>query len=133
MSSVGIDRSTWAPLVGWDHVRQSIGVILTTEIGERLHRRPFGALIAELIDKPQNIETIVDLYMAVAEALEVRVIDGAQLGEPRFLLTSVDVAPSPTGAVVVNCRGDYFPRGHLGDFTRSIKDQSITIPIGAVF
>lgn len=133
MSSVGIDRSTWAPLVAWDHVRQSIAVILSTEIGERLHRRRFGSNVAELIDKPQNIETIVDLYMAVAESLEPRIRDGAQLGEPRFLLTNVSVAPSPEGTVSVDVRGDYFPNGHLGDFTVRFKDQSITIPVGAVF
>ncbi|QPC88650.1 baseplate assembly protein [Mesorhizobium sp. NBSH29] len=128
-----MDRSTWMPLVGWDHVLQSIEVILTTEIGERLHRRNFGSTVTDLIDKPQTIDTIVDLYMAVAESLEPRVRDGAQLGEPRFLLTSVALAPSADGTILINVRGDYYPNGHLGDFTLPLRDRAINIPVGAAF
>ncbi len=130
MSSVGIDRKTWLPLVGWNHVRQSIEVILTTELGERVYRRRFGSNVPDLIDKPQNLETIMDLYMAVAEALEARIDDGFQLGEPRFQLTNIVLVPAPDGHVVIEAHGDYYPRGHLGDFTRPVRDQLIAVPVG---
>src|SRR4051794_12696650 len=125
MTSVGIDRQTWQPLVGWDHVRQSIAVILTTELGERVYRRAFGSRIPEMIDRPQNLETLMDLYIAVAEALEFRIEDGFWLGEPRFRLTNIVLRPSPDGVVVVNVVGDYFPDGHRGRFSSAERDRSI--------
>lgn len=132
MSSVGFDRSTFSALTGWDHIRQSIAMILTTELGERIQRRPFGSKIADLIDKPQTVEIFVDVYMAVAEALEPRVVDGAQLGEPRFLLSSIAITPSADGSVIFRLRGTEFPRGHLGDFSPA-RERSISIPMGAMF
>lgn len=132
MSSVGFHRSTGLPLVGWDHVVQSIHTILTTEVGERVLRRPFGARVTELIDKPQNFDTLMDLYMATAEALEPRLHDGFLLGEPRFQLTNLSITPSVGGVVLITATGTYFPRGHLGDFSEQERNRSISLPVGAV-
>jgi uncharacterized protein len=131
MSSVGISSFTFLPITDWKHVVQSIGVILLTEVGSRVQRRSFGSMISGLIDAPQNQETLVDLYMSIATALQPRVEDGIELGEPRFLLNKIDVAPSAAGKVDINVTGTYFPDGHKGDFTLSYEDRSTRLPIGA--
>jgi uncharacterized protein len=133
VTSVGIDRTTWEPLVGWDHVRQSIAVILTTELGERVYRRAFGSRVPEMIDRPQNLETVMDFYMAVAEALEFRSEDGFWLGEPRFRLTNIGLEPGADGAVLATVVGDYFPDGHRGDFSGAEGSRSIAVPLTEPF
>ena len=122
MSSIGIDAETGRVLYGWAHVVQSIRKILTTEIGERVHRRWFGSGIPSKIDRPQNLENIVDIYMDVAEALEPRLVEGHQAGEPRFALRIVRAQPGPDGHLTLTLYGTYYPRGHLGDF--SVADDN---------
>lgn len=117
MARVGIDRKTGRTLVGWDHCLQSIITILITEIGERVQLRNFGSLLPRLIDRPQNAETIIDVYVAAAEALEPRVVEGRQLGEPGFILLNANVDAGTPGHVKLVLRGVYFENGHLGDYS----------------
>lgn len=37
-----------------DHIRQSIGDILTTPVGSRIENRTYGSLLPDLIDHPGN-------------------------------------------------------------------------------
>lgn len=119
MSSVGIDAVTGKVLTGWPHVEQSIGKILTTELGSRVERRDFGSLIPRLIDQPQNEENILNFFIAAAEALEARIVRGHQYGEPRFNLTALAFDATVAGHVVLEVKGDYLPNGHRGDSTGS--------------
>lgn len=60
-----------------DHIRQSIGDILTTPVGSRLMRREYGSLIPELIDHPGNAANRLRLMSASIMAIlrwEPRVI-----------------------------------------------------------
>lgn len=116
MARTGIDASTGKILVGWDHVVQSIGIILSTELRSRVQRRDYGSLIPRLIDRPQNPETIVNFYMAIAEALEPRLVRGSWYGEPCFHLSRCGIEAGTPGSVSLILDGTYFPNGHKNDF-----------------
>ncbi|CAH1665857.1 MULTISPECIES: GPW/gp25 family protein [unclassified Chelatococcus] len=118
MGSAGFDRRTGKVLRDWDHTRQSIEIILTTPKYTRVMRRLFGADLQSLIDAPMNPRVILAAFVAIAEALEPREVEGFQLGEPRFRLVSVKVADAQQdGRITFELTGTYFPNGHLGDFT----------------
>lgn len=64
-----MNRTTGLSLNAVEHLRQSIGDILTTPIGSRVMRRDYGSLLPELIDQPLNGVTVTRLYAATAAAL----------------------------------------------------------------
>lgn len=92
-----MDRTTGKPLAGLDHLRQSIGDILTTPIGSRVMRRDYGSLLPELIDQPLNSATTVQLYAATAAAL--------MRWEPRLRLSRVSLE-HVAGTTYLNLEGE---------------------------
>lgn len=132
MARVGINRQTGKLLSGWDHCLQSITNILTTEVGERVQRRDFGSNLQSMIDLPQNVETVISLYVATVEALEPREVEGKQLGEPGFVLTRVNLEASTPGLVNLYLSGVYFENGHLGDYSSPVqKDVTLSLDVVA--
>lgn len=125
MVGTGMDRRTGAVLSDWPHVAQSIEVILTTRIGERMFRRVFGSQVPKLLGDPLTSPTIVRFFAAVIAAIE--------LWEPRFRVRSIDVIDGNsaerlrTGRLALKIRGEYRPRGHLGDPTPDWQERSLTI------
>lgn len=99
----GMHRENGQPLVGIDHLRQSIRDILTTPIGSRVMRRDYGSRLFELVDAPLNPVTLTDIYVATAEAL--------RRWEPRFLLTQVQAEAVTPGQVTLTLTGEYLPDG----------------------
>jgi len=76
-----------------NHVRQSIGDIITTPVGSRVMRREYGSVIPELIDQPLNRTTVLRLYAATAAAV--------MRWEPRFQISRINLAfNAPAGATV---------------------------------
>lgn len=65
-----MDRHTGRRLEGWPHVRQSIIDILTTRPGSRVQRRDYGSAAVDLIDRPATQRTVLDRFVAIAEALD---------------------------------------------------------------
>ena len=106
-------------LVGWNATVDRIGRILTTELGSRVQRRGLGCLIPRIIDRPQNPETLINFYMATAEALRPRLKRGRWEGEPCFELGRCSIAAHVPGDVILALTGRELPRGYLGDFTTS--------------
>lgn len=125
----GVSRSDFTIKSGWPHVQQSLNVIMTTALGERVQRRDFGTDIGPVIDRPQDLESIVSAYSAIAEAVRPRLVDGKQYGEPGFELRLVKITPSANGNLIIDVEGLHFPRGHLGDFTNP-EPVSWDIPVG---
>lgn len=122
MPGTGVSTSG-AILSGWEHVEQSIGKILTTAIGTRVMRREFGSEVMALIDAPMTDRVVLALYVAIANSIA--------RWEPRFRLTAVAIDKAEaTGVLTIQMRGDYFPRGHLGDFTVS-SNKIADVLIGA--
>jgi phage baseplate assembly protein W len=66
---MGMDARTGKALSGDAHLTQSIADILSTPIGTRIMRRPYGSRLPDLIDAPANAATRVQLYAATATAL----------------------------------------------------------------
>ncbi|MBB1625181.1 baseplate assembly protein [Achromobacter sp. UMC71] len=64
-----MDAATGSRITSRQHLRQSVGKILTTAIGTRLRRRPFGSVGPSLVDAPSNPMALVQLYAAAATAL----------------------------------------------------------------
>ena len=96
-----MNRTTGAAISGLEHLRQSVGDILSTPIGSRVMRREYGSLVPELIDHPDNNASQVRLFSAVASAL--------LRWEPRFRLTRVGVqrdAERP-GYTLIELHGSY--------------------------
>jgi phage baseplate assembly protein W len=110
----GIDRRTGKPLSGWPHVLQSIEVIFTTRIGERVELRFFGAAAPILLGRVMTPATILAFWQALRLALET--------WEPRFHVTRfIPGRPSAEqargGHFSFQIEGEYRPRAHLGDPT----------------
>ncbi len=113
----GMCRHTGRLLSGWDEIKQSLIMIITTAKGSRILRREFGSGVPELLDKPTNEMTMIDTYVAIVEAIEPRIVNGRQYGEPRFALVSIVPNGDETGVVSFELTGIEFPRGHVGDFS----------------
>lgn len=110
MAGTGVNREAGSVLSGFEHVEQSIGVILTTPIGSRVMRREFGSELFDLIDRPMTDQVILAVYAAAVMAIA--------RWEPRYSLTNCHlVTASERGEIEFQFIGIYYPRGHLGDFS----------------
>lgn len=78
---IGLNASTGQQLADLEHIRQSIRKILTTPIGSRIMRRDFGSLIPDLIDKPLNGKTYMQVMAASVMAVSA--------WEPRVELNNI--------------------------------------------
>ena len=114
----GIDRRTGKPISGWPEVAQSLEVLLTTYVGERVRRRALGFDGDAMQDKPGNAIEITNAFVAIHEAIEPRLVNGEQYGEPRFdLVRIVPVRIGPDGVASFELQGLYYPLALQGDFT----------------
>lgn len=123
MPSTGIDRETGRVLRGWDHVVQSIIVIFTTRIGERVMRRTFGSMVLAILGRENlNPSALLRFYAAVIIAIE--------LWEPRFRVTRIlfpSTSNSPTkarqGKFGFGMVGQYRPHALQGDFVTDAEEK----------
>lgn len=95
---IGMSRETGTALDGNAHLAQSIGDILLTPLGARVMRRDYGSDLPDLIDRPLNGETVVDVYAATADALA--------RWEPRLRLTRVSIADAVAGHLILVLEGE---------------------------
>lgn len=112
--SSGINRWDGQPLRGWGHVVQSLEVLWTTRIGERVMREEFGNPGVRLLGENMTPPNILRFWQAVKVVTD--------LWEPRFTITQIFLLdPNPEeqrmGHIRFEVRGIYRPRGHLGDRT----------------
>lgn len=66
--------------------------------GSRVMRRDYGSDLPFLIDAPMNDETMVDVYAAAAEAID--------LWEPEFALRRVEIVGASAGRMELRLTGD---------------------------
>lgn len=109
----GMDRHTGARCEGGDHLRQSIGDILSTPVGTRIGRREYGSIIPLLLDRPLNDATRIRVFGAAALAL-YRQERRARIA--RIALAAGD-APGTARLIVTGRRTDVV--GPTADFTVS--------------
>ncbi|MGC9526907.1 MAG: GPW/gp25 family protein [Limnospira sp.] len=92
-------QGNWALSAGDRNVRESILLILMTDLGERLNRPDFGCRLSELSFAPINSETLMLMRIYVREALEQ--------WEPRIIVDDVLAIPDGGGGrvdLVINYR-----------------------------
>uniref|UniRef100_A0A3B0J085 IraD/Gp25-like domain-containing protein n=1 Tax=Wolbachia endosymbiont of Aleurodicus floccissimus TaxID=2152762 RepID=A0A3B0J085_9RICK len=99
----GMSAETGKGLEGLEHLKQSITDILITPIGSRIMKREYGSRLFELVDKPINRDLTLEIYSAVAEAL--------QRWEKRFKLEKVKMTEVKEGKVTLDLEGLYLPSG----------------------
>ncbi|MBD0392110.1 GPW/gp25 family protein [Wolbachia endosymbiont of Pentalonia nigronervosa] len=93
----GMNNTTGKKLEGIEHLKQSIADILTTPIGSRIMRRDYGSRLFELVDRPVNRDFTLEIYAAVAEAL--------QKWERRLKLEKVKIEEVKEGKVIISLAG----------------------------
>lgn len=124
MSSTGFSRETGKVLTGFDHVQQSIGVILNTLLATRVMKRDFGSTLPELVDRPMTDKNLLSVYSASAEAI--------RKWEPRFVPSGFKFSRADgAGSVSVSVTGTYYPNGHLGDYSTSNSNTIIQVSIAS--
>jgi len=111
--TAGIDRHTGRLLTGWDHVVQSIEVIISTPVGQRIMREWFGSPVPRMLGQNLTPATFTRFVHAIVVAVE--------LFEPRFRVRRAAVTGSAEqlrlGAATLELFGDYRPRALSGDLT----------------
>jgi phage baseplate assembly protein W len=80
-----------------NHVRQSIGDIITTPVGSRVMRREYGSILPDLVDQPMHSTTLLRLYAATAAAV--------MRWEPRFRISRIQMAFQPPAGALVEISG----------------------------
>ncbi|MBC6686706.1 GPW/gp25 family protein [Wolbachia pipientis] len=98
-----MSNKTGKELEGIEHLKQSIIDMLTTPINSRIMRRNYGSRLFELVDKPINRDFTLEIYAAVAEALEK--------WERRFKLEKVKITEVKEGRVTLDLEGVYLSEG----------------------
>ena len=109
----GTSNTTGKHLYGIDHLRQSIRDILTTPLGTRVVRHDYGSRLFELVDKPFNQALKLEIFAAVAEALE--------RWETRFKLIRTKIESYVDGEITLTLEGHYLPDG------REVKLEGIVL------
>jgi uncharacterized protein len=74
------------------NLEESIIIILSTKLGERLYRPDFGSRLSELVFEPMNTNTLLMIRLYVEEALEI--------WEPRIIINSILTIPDPISGLV---------------------------------
>lgn len=98
---MGTSRTTGQAIGDEARLAQSIGDILSTPKGSRVMRRDYGSDLPLLIDQPMNGETVVDVFMATAEAID--------RWEPEYQLTRVEIVTASAGRMELRLSGDIGP------------------------
>jgi len=109
----GTNANTGKHISGAEHLKQSIRDILTTPLGARVMRRDYGSRLFDLVDRPMTQALLVELYAAVAAALDK--------WEPRFELQKSSVESIIEGKITLTLEGKFLAGGS------QIKLEGITI------
>jgi uncharacterized protein len=121
----GIDRRTGKLLDGFAHVAQSIEVIFTTRLGERVQRRWFGSPITTMLGKSLTPATVLRFFTYLVVAIEV--------WEPRYKVTRIVPGSNALGEVRKGnfsfvVEGIYRPRALAGDLT---AEGAVRLAVGS--
>lgn len=93
-----MDQHTGSPISGDADIVQSVGRILSTPVGSRIQRRPFGSRLLDLQDTPFNARSRILWVAATAGAL--------RRWEDRISVERVSAAPGDApGRVVIRITG----------------------------
>lgn len=121
----GVDRHSGKVIDGYASALQSVEVVFSTRIGERVMRRHFGAALVELLGRA----TTPQLFAA----WKTLIVVGIDLWEPRFRVRAVLVNADPNdlrlGTAGIEVLVDWRPRALAGDLTVE-STRSFTMRLG---
>lgn len=125
----GMDENTGRLVTGFDHAQMIIRRALSTRPASLVLRRRIGSGVPAMQDENMTEENVMKTFVAVAETLSPA---NPNWGEPGFRLRSLRlVGLDASGQLGLVIGGDYYPNGHLGDY--SIKETGVTtIPVREV-
>lgn len=66
----GMCRKTGRRLEGWDHIAQSLEILFSLRKASLIERRHVYSDAPALIDAPASPETLLDHFVAIAEAID---------------------------------------------------------------
>jgi phage baseplate assembly protein W len=129
----GMDRFTGKLLSGWPHVEQSMEVIFATPFHQRVLRRWVGSFVPHILGESAVARIVTRFFWAIVTAIDLWEPDyriqqtyimgpALQNWSPQ-LQTQVDQLLRE-GQVIFRTEGQWYPRGHLGDFTPYIQKAS---------
>lgn len=98
---MGMCATTGKTVDGANYLRQRLTNALTTSVGTTTMLRERGCRLADLVDAPANGATMVDVYSAIAEALQ-----SPLAGVPDFRLSAVDALGFEDGALTLALTGE---------------------------
>jgi phage baseplate assembly protein W len=125
----GMDEATGKLITGFDHVRQGMRRALTTRPASLVLRRRIGSELPALQDENMSAENVMRVYVAIAATLSPV---NPNWGEPGFRLRQIRlVSLGQDGHAAFLLSGDYYPNGHLGDFSRA-EAQTMQLPVREV-
>ena len=88
----GMSNINGKTIDGLEHLRQSIADILATPIGSRVISRDYGSNLFDLIDKPINATTRIQIQTAALDALAK--------WEPRITVDQFTLIKASPGGVI---------------------------------
>lgn len=120
----GIDAATFKAIDGRDHLYQSVGILLSTGVGERVMREWVGAPGAQLLGANLQERTILFWWVVTWMVLDVY--------EPRLRnLRLIPLSVTKAGEFECIIAGDEALTAHLGyqqaRLLVSIKDNTVTV------
>lgn len=134
--STGTSATSNATLSDWEHVQQSLRILISTPIGSRVMRREYGCAVHNLVDQKLTTRNILLVYSAVATAIErweprFRMKGGRVSGAGHVVKSELGRETYAAGGLLkLEIFGIYYPRGHLGDYSIA-EDASLQVVIGA--
>ena len=108
----GMNATTGGPLAGIEHLRQSIGILLSTPLGTRGGLPEYGSRVWDLLDSPALDDRLPEIYAATAEAID--------RWEPRIVPTNIAARVGDDGTVTVDITGLVYGLDGL---------QTVSVPI----
>lgn len=104
---IGADQRTGKLLGGTDYLRQRIANAISTPLWTTVMHRGRGGALHELLDTAITPSSLIDIYAAIAQAL-----DNPQSGVPDFRLQQIRaVRVDDEGHALIDLTGDYQPLG----------------------
>ena len=100
---MGMNRQLGTALNTPDHIRQSVGHILTTPLGSRVMNRAYGSKLFQLTDAPLNASTKLNMIAASFDALAE--------WEPRIEVKEVHIKGNESGNATIDISGEILANG----------------------
>jgi uncharacterized protein len=122
----GMDRFTGKMLSGFPHVEQSMEIIFSTPFHQRVLRRWVGSFVPHILGESAVARIITRFFWAIVTAIDLwepdyRIQHVFLMGDALDNLSPTQVADVNQllrqGELIFRTEGQWYPRGHLGDFT----------------